>query len=215
MTEIREVLRRTSPAPYPQGVALDDTTLWLTGCESHRVYAVDTATWTVRGETPAPGEPYGIAVLENELRVVIGFGDDADDRYIFRFEPHFGFNGDGIPCPDLSGAYVAFDGTRLFLSQAFNKKILELDDRGCVMHEIALERRPVGITIFNGCFYLPTTDDDFKNLQLTKVDARGETPIVTALASIPFAARGLAFDGSRFWTAHRKANEIVAFEAGT
>ena len=33
------------------------------------------------------------------------------------------------------------------------------------------------------------------------------------LARVPFAARALAYDGSRFWTNHREANQIVAFEA--
>ena len=40
-------------------------------------------------------------------------------------------------------------------------------------------------------------------------DGTGE---FTDLARIPFAARALAYDGARFWTNHREANEIVAFE---
>jgi hypothetical protein len=67
------------------------------------------------------------------------------------------------------------------------------------------------MTIIDGIFYLVTGDKDFKTLELTKVDASGETPRVTSLASFPFRARGLAFDGARFWTGDRGANEIVAF----
>jgi hypothetical protein len=67
------------------------------------------------------------------------------------------------------------------------------------------------MTIFDGSFYLVTADEDFKNPQLTKVDARGDAPRVTPLASIPFCARGLASDGTHFWTGHRDTNEIVTF----
>ena len=44
------------------------------------------------------------------------------------------------------------------------------------------------------------------------VDAHVETPEVAVLASVPFDARGLTYDGTRFWTSHRDNNEIVAFE---
>jgi hypothetical protein len=67
------------------------------------------------------------------------------------------------------------------------------------------------MAIVDGVFYLITGEKNFNNLQLTTVDARGETPRVTALASIPFTARGLTFDGMRLWTADRRNNEIVAF----
>jgi hypothetical protein len=43
------------------------------------------------------------------------------------------------------------------------------------------------------------------------VDARGATPRIDDIARIPFSARSLAFDGERFWTNHREANETVAF----
>ena len=87
-----------------------------------------------------------------------------------------------------------------------------MDERGAILREIRLERVPVGMTIVDGLMYLITGDSDFKNLQLTTLNVHGETPQVTSLASIPFAARGLAFDGARFLTGHRAGNEIVAFE---
>jgi len=46
---------------------------------------------------------------------------------------------------------------------------------------------------------------------LTRIDARGGTPVIEDIARVPFAARSLAFDGERFWTSHREAHEIVAF----
>jgi hypothetical protein len=209
---INEILRLPSPGPEPLGLAFDGETLWISSREAHRLYAVNPATWTVREEAQVPGAPFGIAVVGIELRVVVGFGEDDNDRYIYRFIPGHGFKSDRLECPDLSGAHVAFDGDALYLSQAHNKKILKLDGHGAVLRDIPLERRPVGMTIVDGIFHLVTGDEEFKNLELTKVDTRGESPRVTSLASIPFRARGLAFDGVRFWTNDRGANEIVAFE---
>jgi hypothetical protein len=213
VTEISESLRLPSPAPKPFGLAFDGTTLWMASRMTHRLYAMDAPTWTVREEAEAPGGPFGMTIVGDELRVVIGFGEDDDDRYIYRFVPGHGFKHDRIPCPDLTGAHVAFDGDTLFLAQVHNMKILALDAEGVVTSEILLDRPPAGMTIVEGCFYLITGDENLENLQFTKVDARGETPRITALASIPFAARGLTFDGSRFWTSHRDNNEIVAFKS--
>lgn len=208
---IDEILRLPSPGPEPLGLAFDGTALWIASREAHLLFAVNPANWTVREEAQVPGAPFGITVVGIELRVVVGFGVDDDDRYIYRFIPGHGFKGDRIACPDLSGVHVAFDGHSLFLSQAHNRMILKLDDHGAVIREIRLDRRPVGMTIVDGDFLLVTTDMEWNNLELTRVDARGEKARVTSLASIPFRARALTYDGERLWTADRKANEIVAF----
>lgn len=212
-TEITETLRAPSPAPKPLGLAFDGTTLWMASRETHRLYAIDPATWAVREESQAPGGPFGMAVMGDELRVVIGLGENQNDRYIYRFIPGHGFKSDRIECPDLTGAHLAFDGDELFLSQASYRKILALDGRGAVTREIPLDRAPLGMTIADGRFFLITGDEEFENLQLTMLDARGETPQATVLASIPFDARGLTYDGTRFWTSHRDNNEIVAFKS--
>ena len=211
LTDITETLRLPAPAPKPLGLAFDGTTLWMSSRETHRMYAIDAATWNARDEGEAPGGPFGMTVVGDELRVVLGFGQDEEDRYIYRFVPGHGFKSDRIECPQLTGAHLAFDGDVLFLSQAHYRKILALDGQGAVTREIPLDRVPIGMTIAEANFYLVTADKEFENLQLTRVDAHGESPRITALASIPFAARGLAFDGTRFWTSHRDNNEIVAF----
>ncbi len=208
-------MRYPAPGPEPLGLAVDGATLWISSREAHRLYAIDSATWIVREAFETPGAPFGIAGSGDVFRVVIGFGHDDDDRYIYRFVPGRGFENGRVACPDLSGAFVAFDDDTLYLSQAHNKKILALGDRGAVLREIDLERRPVGMTAFGGTFYLVTVDEEWKNTELTAMDARGESPRITALASIPFGARGLAFDGQRFWTSHRAVNEIVVLEIPT
>ncbi len=211
MHAINELRRLPAPAPKPLGLAVDGKTLWMASRETNRIYAIDIDTWNANDEGVAPGSPFGIAVIGDELRMVLGHGDD-DDRYIHRFIPGHGFKNDKIACPEFTGAHVAFDGDTLFLSQAHNKRILALDAQGSVVHAIDLPRVPLGMVIADRCFYLVTSDEQFENLQLTKVDAHSETPAITELASIPFGARGLAFDGTRFWTSHRDANEIIAFE---
>ena len=211
LTAINETLRLPSPAPKPLGLAFDGPTLWMASRETNRMYAINASAWTARDEGEAPGGPFGMTFVGDELRVIIGLGEKQNDRYIYRFVPGHGFKSDRIACPDLTGAHLAFDGDVLFLSQAAYRRILALDAEGVVTHEIPLNRTPVGMAIVEGIFYLVTTDEEFENVQLTKVDARGETPRITTIASIPFDARGLAFDGSRFWTCHRDDNQIVAF----
>jgi hypothetical protein len=211
MHAIKELLRLPSPAPLPLGLASDGATLWMASRETHRLYAIDPKKWTVGEEAQAPGGPFGMAMVGDELRVVIGIGENDYDRYLYRFIPGHGFKNDRIACPDLTASHVAFDGDTIFISQAANRKILALDGRGDVIRDISLERKPVGMTISDGCFYLITGDEEFENLEFWRVDAHNENPEVTVLASIPFDARGLTYDGSRFWTSHRDANEIVAF----
>jgi len=211
VAEITEDLRLPSPTPKPFGLVSDGTTMWLGGRETQRLYALDVATWTVREEAQSPGGPFGMTMVGDELRVIVGAGED-DDRYIYRFIPGHGFKNDRLPCPECTGAHVAFDGDTLFVTQATNKRILALDAQGVVLREIPLGRIPLGMAIADGCFYLITGDDEFENLQFDRVDARGENPATTTLALIPFDARALTYDGSRFWTSHRDNNEVVAFK---
>ena len=96
--EITEAHRLRAPGPEPLGLAFDGKTLWIASREAHRLYAVDPATWTVGEEAQTPGAPFGIAVARDGLRLVIGFGNDDDDRYIYRFLRGCGFKNDRIEC---------------------------------------------------------------------------------------------------------------------
>lgn len=212
MHDITEQRRLLSPGPRPQPVAIDGEHLWVGAWDTQRLYCIDAATWTVHEEADAPGRPYGMTVVGDELRVVVGIGEE-DDRYIYRFVPGHGFKeSDRIPCPDLTGSHLAFDGDTLFLSQMGHKRILSLDAQGNVLRELPLDRKPSGMTVLDGTFYVLSGDDELENMSLMRVDAHDGTPKTQELASVPFAARGLSFDGVRFWTCHRDNNEIVAFE---
>ena len=212
LEQIEEFLRLPSPAPRVQPIAYDGEHVWLGSWETLRLYEMDPDKWTVLSETETPGRMYGATVIGDELRFVVGKGDD-DDRYICRFIPGHGFKNDSISCPDLTGSQLAFDGDTLFLSQLGNKRILALDSNGAILREIPLSRKPCGLTIVDGCFYALTGDEEMDEIRLTKIDARNGKPVETDIAAVPFDARSLAFDGKHFWTCHRDQNEVVAFTA--
>jgi hypothetical protein len=210
---VTELRRLPSPAPQPHAIAFDGTRLWMGSLLSHRLYSIDPASWTARDEGQAPGRPWGMTVVGDELRVMCGEGDD-DLRIIRRFVPGHGFKmRDGaIPAPEDTGSQLAYDGDRLYVSQWYNKRILSLDESGTVGSVIDVPHEIAGQVVVDGRFYLVTTDDEeTEEYFLTRVDARGPQPIVEDIARIPWRARALAFDGTNFWTNHREADQMIAF----
>jgi hypothetical protein len=210
--DITEALRLPSPAPRPQALAFDGEKLWMGSIGTDRLYAINPLQWTVIEEENVPGKPWGMTVVGDELRVVCGVGED-DDRVIRRFVPGHGFKTQGaIECPDSTGSQLSYDGTRLYLSQWYNRRVLGLDERGAIVKQIDVPHQICGQCYVDEGFYLVTTDDETTDEYfLTRVPANG-TAKPEDLARIPFGARALAFDGSRFWTNHREANQIVAFD---
>jgi outer membrane protein assembly factor BamB len=212
MKDISELKRLASPAPKPQSLAWDGTTLWMGSRETKRVYGIDPETWTVTWETAAPGTPYGLAAVGNELRVICS--ETADDhRIIRRCIPGHGFDAKfALPCPDDTGSQLGWDGRRLHVSQWHPQKVLRLGEDGQVERVIQVPHGICGQVIVDGIIYLATTDDEATtDYWLTRVDPRPAKPKIDDLARIPFAARALAFDGRCFWTNHREQNQIVSF----
>ena len=70
MLDVEELLRLPSPAPRPQSLAFDGTLLWMGSRDTKRLYALDPKTWTLRDEVSAPGTPWGMTVVGDELRVL-------------------------------------------------------------------------------------------------------------------------------------------------
>lgn len=208
LATIEELLRIPSPCPGPMGLACDGPDLWIGSPENNRIYGMTALQGRVFEETVAPGEPYGLTVTGDALRVVVA--DENDDRTIRRYIMGKDFKSERIRCPDDTGSFLAYDGDRLYLSQRGNRVILELDEAGTVLRSIPVPRQITGMVVVAGCFYLVTTDPQGEH-RLLCLDARKEQPQVKELASIPFAARGLGFDGTKFWTNARDENSIVAF----
>jgi hypothetical protein len=177
-----------------------------------RIYAIDRMTWSARDEGESPGLPWGMTVVGDELRVIHGVGAD-DDRVVKRLIPGRGFQKHGgFRAPDGTGSQLGWDGDVLYISQWYNRRILGVDAQGLVLSAVGVPHGICGQVVVDGKFYLVTTDDEERgDYWLTRVDARGAEPVCEDLAVIPFPARGLAFDGERFWTNHREADQIVAF----
>jgi len=71
-------------------------------------------------EVAAPGKPYGLAAVGDELRVVVSIGED-DDRYFCRFVPGQGFDSESkTACPDFTGSQLASDGPPVYLAHNGN-----------------------------------------------------------------------------------------------
>jgi hypothetical protein len=213
LTIIRELERLVSPAPTPQALAWHQGELWFGSRDLRRVYRMDREKWQVAEEFEAPGTPWAAVSAGDTLWFTLGEGTD-DDRYLRRFVRGQGFTNDRIPCPELTGSYLSYDGEHLYLSQWYKFRILKLDKTGNILREIAIGAEISGHTFVNGQIYvLRGTEQNGGDWRLARLDPREPSPAVVELARVPFQCRSLAFDGERLWTNHREADRIVCFEA--
>jgi len=205
---IDEITRVPSPAPLPQALAFDGEWLWMGSWETQRVYGISPQQFVVREETDAPGKPVGCVAVGDELRFVCS--EENDSRFIRRFVPGHGFKSEKTPCPDDTGSFLAFDGSHLWLSQRYAKRVLELDGDVSVRRTIVLDAQIVGIVAVEGALYASTWHGSAGGgCKLARIDpVTGAFEYVAALA---FAGISLAHDGARFWTNDTRANAIVAF----
>jgi hypothetical protein len=212
MKTITELQRLDSPAPKPTSLAWDGSILWMGSRAAKRIYAINPVTWTVIWEAPAPGTPYGMTAIKGELRVLCG--ETAEDhRFVRRCIPMKGFDAEfGIPCRDDTGSQLGYDGSRLHMSQWYLRKVLALGAEGWVERLANVPHGICGQVFVGGFLYLLTTDEEERgDYWVTRVDLRPAMPEFEDLVRIPFPARALAFDGTRFWTNHREQNQIVSF----
>lgn len=210
MSAMQIVRRLPSPAPRPLGLAFDGNRLWAGTQEAGRLYSFDPQTWTAREEGQAPGKLVGLTFAGDELRAVVGVGEE-DDRHIYRFVPGRGFDdASRIACPDFTGSNLAFDRQTLYLSQAHDKRILALDAAGTITRTIALPCKITGLAVIEGVFHIVSADDAFEHMRVSALDATSDVVELHHLGDIPFVARGLAWDGTHFWSSDRANNEIFA-----
>lgn len=192
--------------------------MWVTSAANGRLYRLDPTTLNVREEFIPPHEALGITYTGSDFRLIIAPTIDEpelerDHRYVHSFKPSAGFS-ECFPCPDFSGSFLAYAEGTLYLSQAWDKKLIALNENGKGVREVQLQRRPVGMTLVGGAFYLATVDDDWVDGQLQRlsVDTAGSAE---TLLSFPFKPRSVAYDGERFWTADRDNHAIVSFTLAT
>jgi hypothetical protein len=209
-----ELTRYASPVQGPQGLAWDGATMWATSAANGRVYAIDPQTWSIAREFVPPFEALGIAFTGSDFRVILAPSIDEPDlerdrRYVYAFSPDAGFT-ECFECPDGSGSFLAYANGTLYLSQAWDKKLIELDERGAAVRERHLERRPVGMTVVGRAFYLVTVDDAWDGGRFDRLGIEDDGASMQALRSLPFKPRSVAFDGERFWTADRNNHAVVS-----
>jgi len=189
--------------------------MWLTSAANGRLYAVDPQTWGVQREFVPPAEALGMTYTGSEFRLILAPGIDEPDlerdhRYVYSFSPDVGF-AECFVCPDNSGSFLAYANGTLYLSQAWDKKIIELDEGGAAVREVQLERRPVGMTIVDGAFFLVTVDDEWGDGRFDRLGIDSDASSLQTLRALLFKPRSVAFDGEQFWTADRNNHAIVSF----
>ena len=179
--------------------------------ETDRVYAMDPQTLRVGNEIQAPGRPYGMAVVGDELRAVVAHGDE-DDRYLYRVHDGAYDLASKTPCPDLTGSFMTARGSTIYLGQMHYQRILEMNPDYTVRRQIALPTRCAGFAFGpDGRFYMISADGEFENLSFGTLDVTQDRPNFESIRRLPDEARYLLHDGSTWWTSLRDANEIATF----
>ncbi len=212
LSPITELSRRPAPLVTPQALAWHGGALWIGSREQRRLCGLDPHAWTAFEEGAAPGIPWGAVSTGDALCVVSGEGAD-DDRHLRRYVPGRGWDPSWrVALPDFTGSYVSFDGEHVHVSQWYKHRVLRLDAEGGILREIAIGAEVCGHAFVGGILHvLRGTEQDGESWWIARLDPREETPRAENLARVPFACRSLAWDGERFWTNHRAANEIVSF----
>ena len=198
----------------PQALAWDGAQFWLSSRDLGTLHKID-KNWGLGEEIDPPGIVWAGVATNDGWRFTLGKGLN-DDRYVYRYEPNGGFE-KLFACPDFTGSYLSFDGNDLYLSQWYEHRLLQYDNNGNIQRRIDIGAETCGHTFVDGTLYVirgqenkdvPNKSEEWR---IARLDPRHDKPNVEDLATIPFAARSLAFDGERFWSNHRAANETVSF----
>lgn len=213
---IKEHRRLPSPAIKPQALSWNGEHLVMGSRDLRMVYRIEPKEWKVVDAADAPGIPWAAVAVNGTFRFTIGEGDD-DDRYVHQYKFGGAFS-QLFACPELTGSYLSHDGQDLYLSQWYKKRILKMSPTGEIVRSIDVGEEICGHTFVDGSIYVlrghekPKEPGDAEEYwHIARLDPREETPEVTDLARVPFACRSLTFDGEKFWSNHRAADEIVSF----
>jgi hypothetical protein len=212
LPRIVELRRMSSPAPTPQALAWHGDALWMGSRDLRRVYGIDVESWSVFEERATPGIPWAAVSTGDALCFTMGEGTE-DDRYLRQYVPAKGFSETyHVPCPELTGSYLSYDGSDLYLSQWYKHRILKLSSGGQILHVFEVGAEICGHVFADGFIYvLRGTEQGNEDWRIARFDPRQGTAGIEDLARVPFPCRSLTFDGKHFWTNHRAANEIVSF----
>ena len=207
---IIEIDRLVSASPEPHSVAvLRGKEVWIASRATRRIDVMEREGWRKVDEIETPGMPWGMNYGGGAVVMTCGEAPD-DNRRVRRYIPADGFDDVVIECPDDTGSHLALYGGRVLLGQWYNKRLLLLNDDGTVAHAWNTPHEVCGVAVIDDMACLLGTDDeDSEEYFFSRLDLR--SGLTDDLASVPFRARGLAWDGSRFWTNHREADRVVTF----
>jgi len=210
---LSEIVRIPSPAPKPQSLAHDGEFLWVGSWQTDRVYGIDPKQGRLVEEAAAPGKPVGSACTGEELRFVLSENGEDDNRFIRRFVPGHGFKSrEAYPCPEDTGSFLAFDGSRLWLTQRFSKRALELDGKFAPIRRVDVGEEIIGAAWVGSRLYFSLwLGSERGGCRIAYAEPNGSRPGIRYVAKAPFVAISLAHDGDRFWTNDFKDGSIVAF----
>ena len=199
-----------SVSPQPHSVAVDGQRVWIGSRATKHIDVMDRDTWKKIDEIVPPGMPWGMTLGNGEIVMTCGETDD-DTRRIRRYVPSRGFVEGFVACPDDTGSHLAIDAEgRVLLGQWYNQKLLVLGNDGSVLRSIDAPHGIAGVAVIgdNACV-LGTDDEDHGEYFISRIDLT--TGAAQDVATVPFHARGLSFDGSRFWTNEREADRTLTF----
>ncbi len=215
MKEAGNLERHPSPVITPQALAWDGERFWLSSRDLGTLHKLDPQTLQIVDEIDPPGHVWAGVFTDDGWRFTIGKGLN-DDRYVYRYREGEGFR-KLFPCPEMAGSYLSFDGEFYYLSRWYKGQIHQLDDSGRIRRTIEIGAEICGHTFADGVLHVLRGRENAdirgkpEEWRIARVDLHEQSPAIEDLATIPFASRSLAFDGRKFWSNHRAANEIVSF----
>lgn len=199
----------------PQALAWMGKELWMSSRDLGTLGQIDLDGWKIAEELDPPGVVWAAVATDDGWRLTIGKGLN-DDRYVYSYAAGEGFR-KLFACPDFTGSYLSFDGRHLYLSQWYKGEIHQVDDRGRIARTLQVGAEICGHTWVDGALYVLRGQENndapgkAEEWRIARLDPREKIPRVEDLATIPFAARSLTFDGKKLWSNHRAANETVSF----
>ena len=229
---IKERKRFRSPTVTPQALAWDGKQLWMSSRDLGFLYKLNVDGSKIVDEIDPPGVVWAAVATNGAMHVTIGKGTN-DDRYVYCYDRKNGFSR-SFACPDLTGSYLSYDGQNLYLSQWYEQRILKMDSKGNVSGTIDISAEICGHVFANGALYVlrgtenvprpqyaggKPTPERFKSgakegeeqWWISRLNPGDKAPEVTDIAKVPFPARSLTFDGEKFWSNHRAADETICF----
>jgi len=193
------------PTAATVGLAWDGTRLWSGDWEERTIAALDPQC-KVAATFAAPGRVYGLAFSDATLHAVIGH-PESDDRSIHRFDTVTkSWEKRAFRCPDATGSHLAWDGGHLWLSQRYEKRLLQLHPDGTIKHTVDLPWEVTGFTWRGATAWLNVRPEKGRS-SLAMLAPGADQPDVVEHFDGSLAS--LADDGSGFWMAQLRGTDIL------